>query len=93
MLQPARTWADDEEDDFNPSEKRSESCLGEKEAMMAVKIKITKKQLHELLGNKRMPIEKALEEIMRKGALCRDRMREAQWRPRLQSIPEGLEER
>lgn len=94
VIQQERSWVDDnEEDDFQSSEKQSGNWLGEKERMLEVKVKITKKQLQELLGSKRMPIEKALEEIIRKGSICREHMKEGQWRPRLKSIPEVQEER
>jgi predicted HTH transcriptional regulator len=93
VIQHERSWVDDEEDDFEFSEKQNGKWLGEKERMVEVKVKITKKQLQELLGSKRMPIEKALEEIMQKGSVCREQFKEGQWRPRLQSIPEVQEER
>lgn len=93
VIQQERSWVDDEEDDFELSGKQSGEYLGEKERMVEVKVKITKKQLQELLGSKRMPIEKALEEIMRRGSVCREHVKEGQWRPRLQSIPEVQEER
>ncbi|KAJ1698466.1 hypothetical protein LUZ63_006978 [Rhynchospora breviuscula] len=93
VIQQERTWVDDEEDDFELSEKQSAHWVAEKERMVEVKIKITKKQLQELLGSKKMPIEKALEEIIRKGSVCREHVKEGHWRPRLQSIPEVQEER
>lgn len=95
MIQQARSWVDedeDEEDDFDfesSDEKQSEK----QRIMLEVKVKITKKQLQDLLlGSKRMPIEKALEEIIRKGSICKDHIKEGQWKPRLQTIPELQEE-
>lgn len=93
VIQQERSWVDEDEDnDFEWSDHEKQS---EKERiMLEVKVKITKKQLQDLLlGSKRMPIEKALEEIIRKGSICKDHIKEAQWKPRLQSIPELQEER
>lgn len=55
-----------------------------------VKIKITKKQLEELLGRadvKDMSVQQVLEQLIRVSDRC-DQTHQQSWRPALQSIPE-----
>lgn len=85
---------DDEEEGSEFSERRN--LLREDPRMTAVKIRIKRKQLEELLGNKRLSAEKVLEEIMLRRKVEHDhheQIGEEHWKPRLQSIPEVQEER
>ncbi|XP_058099667.1 uncharacterized protein LOC131244011 [Magnolia sinica] len=72
-------------------EKEEDRLLGEKKGASSteVKIKITKKELEELLGKldiQGMSIEKVLTQLMDAGGECH--LRHRSWRPALQSIPE-----
>ncbi|KAJ3696023.1 hypothetical protein LUZ60_001400 [Juncus effusus] len=101
VIQRERTWADDDyEEDFGFSENPKKIWQynvknpQKEERFEEVKIKITKKQLKELVGSKRSTsIEKALEEIINRGIVYHEHVKEEHWKPRLHSIPESLEER
>ncbi|RRT39765.1 hypothetical protein B296_00058335 [Ensete ventricosum] len=59
-----------------------------------IKIKISKKQLEELLhqaDEKGLPLNKVLADIVAMGGVCTPN-RDRRWRPNLQSIPEVLSE-
>ncbi|XXG42329.1 hypothetical protein AAC387_Pa01g2642 [Persea americana] len=67
------------------------SLLGEKHEISSteIKIKLTKKQMEELLaevGMRGMSIERVLTQLVNKGGDCH--LRHRAWRPALQSIPE-----
>ncbi|RWR80255.1 putative paraquat-sensitive protein [Cinnamomum micranthum f. kanehirae] len=67
------------------------SLLGEKNEISSteIKIKLTKKQMKELLakvGMQGMSIEQVLTQLVNKGGDCH--LRHRAWRPALQSIPE-----
>ncbi|KAJ3698932.1 hypothetical protein LUZ61_002637 [Rhynchospora tenuis] len=90
VIQRETTWLNEEEDDWEFSER---SSLRETETTTEVKIRITKKQLEELLNSSKLPLEKVLEEIVNNGVVCHEHNKEGHWKPRLQSIPEVIEER
>lgn len=91
----AVSWVDG--DDWgSPSPERGED--GEERKGVEVKIRITRRQLQELLekaagGDKELPVEKVLADIMNAGEVVgrHHQHGEAHWKPALQSIPEAVE--
>jgi DNA polymerase III delta prime subunit len=79
----------DDEESSEFSERRN--LLREERRMMEVKIRIKRKQLEELLSNKKLSGEKVLEEMMMR-KVFHGQIGEGQWKPRLQSIPEVQDE-
>lgn len=102
-LRRAATWADGDE-----WEEEAEPCSKAKAAPAAVedkvevKIRVTRRQLQELLekataGGKasQRQVEEVLAELMTSGTVCYPRQRDEirrHWRPALYSIPEAVEE-
>lgn len=92
MLQKETTWVNEEEEEER-EELLERPSLRETEKMTEVKIRITKKQLEKFLTSNKVPLEKILEEIVSNGVVRHERIRDGHWKPRLQSIPEVVEER
>ncbi|KAJ4816358.1 Porphobilinogen deaminase [Rhynchospora pubera] len=86
------TWVDDEEGSVEFSERRN-LLMKDEERATETKIRIKRKQLEELLRNKKMSAEKVLEELLRRKEVSHEHNREGHWKPRLQSIPEVQDER
>jgi hypothetical protein len=87
-IRQAATWVDDEESsEFS----ERQNLLREERRMMEVKIRIKRKQLDELLSNKRLSAEKVFEEMMKRRVHHRQIV-EGHWKPWLQSIPEVQDE-
>lgn len=65
----------------------------EKMERVEVKIRVTRRQLQELLekAGKGQQLEKALAELMTSGKVCYQQEMWGHWRPSLQSIPEADE--
>jgi hypothetical protein len=101
--QGAKTWAvDDEWDRFEPMshelpQRQKEVSPPVKCGSTIVKIKLTRKQLEEILGqsgintDQNLPIELLLKHAMQKSSEESVRERNRQWRPVLKTIPESSE--
>ncbi|XP_062186417.1 uncharacterized protein LOC133889997 [Phragmites australis] len=97
-LQRAASWVDD--DEWEAAEDNGTAAV-EKTERVEVKIRVTRRQLQELLDKamgrdgKVQQVEKVLEELMSSGRVCyqppEEMMRE-HWRPSLYTIPETAEE-
>ncbi|KAJ1698469.1 hypothetical protein LUZ63_006981 [Rhynchospora breviuscula] len=85
------TWVDDEEGSSEFSERRN-LLMKEEERVTEKKIRIKRKQLEELLRNKKLSSEKFLEELLSRKQVSHEHNREGHWKPRLQSIPEVQDE-
>jgi hypothetical protein len=100
--QRAATWADGDE-----WEEEAEVCTAaaEEEKKVEVKIRVTRRQLQELLEKagcgggrgdggkaKRRQVEEVLAELMTSGRVCYQQEMRRHWRPALYSIPEAAEE-
>jgi len=100
--QRAATWADGDE-----WEEEAEVCSRTAAAAAAVevKIRVTRRQLQELLEKagcggglgdggkaKRRQVEEVLAELMTSGRVCYQQEMRRHWRPALYSIPEAAEE-
>ncbi|KAH7662090.1 TerB-like protein [Dioscorea alata] len=90
------TWADDdyEEEEEEMIREISEKKMKMEPVIKEVKIKITKKQLEELLHKAEMqglPLQQALMVLMSVGNVVGAPENGKHWRPALQSIPEVAE--
>ncbi|XP_062208624.1 uncharacterized protein LOC133910123 [Phragmites australis] len=97
-LQREASWVDDGE--WEVAEGKGTAAV-EKMERVEVKIRVTKRQLQELLekaggrDGKVRQVEKVLAELMTSGRVCYqppEEMMRGHWRPSLQSIPEAAEE-
>uniref|UniRef100_A0A0E0C8Q9 Uncharacterized protein n=1 Tax=Oryza meridionalis TaxID=40149 RepID=A0A0E0C8Q9_9ORYZ len=92
----AASWADDGEwEDEEEQQQLHEMAAVEKMERVEVKIRVTRRQLQELLEKaagegKGRPVEKVLAEMISSGKVCYEQ-EAAGWRPSLQSIPEADE--
>ncbi|KAG8078190.1 hypothetical protein GUJ93_ZPchr0007g3725 [Zizania palustris] len=99
----AAPWADDdewgeEEEEQHQLQEEKEMAALEKMERVEVKIRVTRRQLQELLekaaageGKKGRPVEKVLAEMISSGKACYEQEAAAHWSPSLQSIPEADE--
>ncbi|XP_066310053.1 uncharacterized protein [Miscanthus floridulus] len=98
--QRAATWADGDE-----WEEEAEVCSSKaaaaavEEKRVEVKIRVTRRQLQELLEKagcggkaKRRQVEEVLAELMASGRVCYQQEMRRHWRPALYSIPEAAVE-
>ncbi|WVZ68536.1 hypothetical protein U9M48_017466 [Paspalum notatum var. saurae] len=107
--QRAASWADgDEWEEAEVCCKGPAAAAGVEEKKVEVKIRVTRRQLQELLEKaataggggggkaKARQVEEVLAELMTTGRVCygrqHDEMRSRQWRPSLYSIPEAAAE-
>ncbi|BAB89053.1 unknown protein [Oryza sativa Japonica Group] len=95
----AASWADDgeweDEEEQQQQQHLHEMAAVEKMERVEVKIRVTRRQLQELLEKaagegKGRPVEKVLAEMISSGKVCYEQ-EAAGWRPSLQSIPEADE--
>ncbi|XP_066315175.1 uncharacterized protein [Miscanthus floridulus] len=95
-LQRAATWADgDEWEAAEVCSKAAATAVEEKK--VEVKIRVTRRQLQELLEKaggkaKRRQVEEVLAELMTSGRVCYQQEMRRHWRPALYSIPEAAVE-
>ena len=95
-LQGAATWADgDEWEAAEVCSKAAATAVEEKK--VEVKIRVTRRQLQELLEKaggkaKRRQVEEVLAELMTSGRVCYQQEMRRHWRPALYSIPEAAVE-
>jgi hypothetical protein len=105
--QRAATWADGDEWE-DEAEVCSKAAAAVEEKKVEVKIRVTRRQLQELLekagcaggrgrgdGNgkaKRRHVEEVLAELMASGRVCYQHEMRRHWRPALRSIPEAVVE-
>ncbi|KAG8055126.1 hypothetical protein GUJ93_ZPchr0001g30001 [Zizania palustris] len=98
----ASTWADDDEWEEKQKQQQQlqlqlkEMAAVEKMERVEVKIRVTRRQLQELLEKaagegKGRPVEKVLAEMISSGKVCDGQEAAGHWRPALQSIPEADE--
>uniref|UniRef100_A0A0D9V6N6 Uncharacterized protein n=1 Tax=Leersia perrieri TaxID=77586 RepID=A0A0D9V6N6_9ORYZ len=94
----AKSWADDDEwkDEEKQHQQLHEMAAVEKMERVEVKIRVTRRQLQELLekaagDSKGRPVEKVLAEMISSGKVCYEQEATGHWRPSLQSIPEADE--
>jgi hypothetical protein len=88
-LQRAASWADDHEWEDEVAVEKVDRCV-------EVKIRVTKRQLQELLekqtGGRDGTVRQQQVELMTSGVVCyqspHEEMMRGQWRPSLHSIPE-----
>ncbi|KAL5227816.1 hypothetical protein ABZP36_016081 [Zizania latifolia] len=95
------SWADDGEWEEEASSSSEDDHRERREHVAEVTIRITKRQLHELMegkagrdghGKSRRSTHQLLADIMNSGEVHHhDEHREAHWKPALQSIPEAVE--
>ena len=94
--QRAATWADgDEWEAAEVCSKAAATAVEEKK--VEVKIRVTRRQLQELLEKaggkaKRRQVEEVLAELMTSGRVCYQQEMRRHWRPALYSIPEAAVE-
>ncbi|KAL6853495.1 hypothetical protein ACP4OV_019524 [Aristida adscensionis] len=100
-LHRAASWVDDDEWEAAGEEAgATAAAAGEKMERVEVRIKVTRRQLQELLekkaGGKRQgrQLEEVLAELMSSGTVCYRQPEEMKthWRPALYSIPEAADE-
>lgn len=102
LTQGAKTWADDGWDCVESTSCETTRYLKEVPPRVdggstIVKIKLTKKQLEEMLGkagintDKKLPIELLLKHAVNRGCDESARDRKRHWRPALLTIPEAAE--
>ncbi|KAL5229088.1 hypothetical protein ABZP36_017353 [Zizania latifolia] len=95
----ASTWADDDEWEVKEEKQQlqlKEMAAVEKMERVEVKIRVTRRQLQELLEKaagegKGRPVEKVLAEMISSGKVCDGQEAAGHWRPSLHSIPEADE--
>ncbi|XP_006644835.1 uncharacterized protein LOC102706701 [Oryza brachyantha] len=95
----AASWADDGEweDEEERQHQLHEMAAAEKMERVEVKIRVTRRQLQELLEKaagegKGRPVEKVLAEMISSGKVCYEQEAASRhWRPSLQSIAEADE--
>ncbi|XP_006644834.1 uncharacterized protein LOC102706426 [Oryza brachyantha] len=94
------SWADGDEweEEAAASSSSEDDHRERREHAAEVTIRITKRQLHELMegkaghGRSRRSTQQLLADIMNSGEVHHhDQHREAHWKPALQSIPEAVE--
>jgi hypothetical protein len=105
-LQRAASWADDHEwEDEVVVGKGTTAAVEKVDRCVEVKMRVTKRQLQELLEKqtggrdgtvRQRQVKKVLAELMTSGVVCyqppHGEMMRGQWRPSLHSIPEAAEE-
>ncbi|KAL6614341.1 hypothetical protein ACP70R_036611 [Stipagrostis hirtigluma subsp. patula] len=101
-LHRAASWVDDDEWEAAGEEKEVGPAAVEKMERVEVKIRVSRRQLQELLekaggrdGKPGRQVEKVLAELMSSGTVCYrepEEMRGHHWRPSLYSIPEAADE-
>ncbi|KAI5007439.1 uncharacterized protein LOC123440361 [Hordeum vulgare subsp. vulgare] len=102
LQRAAESWVDDEEwevDMTTGGNKNEVKVAGEKTGRVEVKIRVTKRQVQELLqqaardGKGKRATEKVLADLINSGTVCYhdDHETRCHWRPSLQSITEADE--
>ncbi|KAF0918939.1 hypothetical protein E2562_027490 [Oryza meyeriana var. granulata] len=93
----AVSWVDDDEWEDEEQQHLHEMAAVDKMERVEVKIRVTRRQLQELLekaagDGKGRPVEKVLAEMISSGKVCYEQEATGHhWRPLLQSIPEADE--
>lgn len=101
--QRAATWADGDEWEEAKVCSKASAAAAAVEEKVEVKIRVTRRQLKELLEKagggsgygkqaKRRQVEEVLAELMTSGRVCYQQEMRGHWRPALYSIPEAVDE-
>jgi hypothetical protein len=101
-LQRAASWADGHEWEEEEVAGKGTAAVEKLDRCVEVKIRVTKRQLQELLQKqtdcrdgkvRQQQVEKVLAELMTSGVVCYQQPpHEGAWRPSLHSIPEAADE-
>ena len=99
LQRASESWVDDDEWEVDVVEEKTAAGENEKTERVEVKIRVTKRQVQELLqqaardGKGKRSTEKVLTDLINSGTVCYhdDHETRGHWRPSLQSITEAEE--